>query len=63
MRGAWGDASGRNLEEIEIIDLKDRETLQETWRGFTHTNHWGDFEAYARSLASILDDPAKHFGR
>ncbi len=40
MKDAWGDVNKRELEEIEIIDIKDEDELRETWRDFIHTHHY-----------------------
>jgi len=40
MKDAWGDVYSRELEEIEIIDIKDEEELRETWSDFIHTHHY-----------------------
>jgi len=31
MKGAWGDKYKRNLEQIEIIDVKEEAELSNTW--------------------------------
>ena len=41
MKEGWGLAKDRSFEEIEIIDIKDRVVLEETWSPFIHTHHWG----------------------
>tara|TARA_B100000959_G_scaffold232853_1_gene249945 strand:+ start:4254 stop:5267 length:1014 start_codon:yes stop_codon:yes gene_type:complete len=40
MKQAWGSSEDRNLEEIEIIDLKDDDELAETWEDFIHSHHY-----------------------
>jgi hypothetical protein len=40
MKEAWGDVNSRELEEIEIIDIKDQDELRETWDDFIHTHHY-----------------------
>jgi hypothetical protein len=40
MQDAWGDVGSRDLEEFEIIDVKDKGELAQTWRGFIHTHHY-----------------------
>lgn len=40
MKEAWGDVGQRNLEEIEIIDIKTEDELRETWSPFIHTHHY-----------------------
>jgi len=40
MKGAWGDKYKRNLEQIELIDIKGEEELRKTWQDFIHTHHY-----------------------
>jgi hypothetical protein len=40
MKDAWGDVYSRELEEIEIIDIKDEDQLRETWSDFIHSHHY-----------------------
>ncbi|NNE47779.1 MAG: hypothetical protein HKN37_14085 [Rhodothermales bacterium] len=50
MQDGWGDPSTRNLEEIEIIDLKDSDTLAETWAPFIHSHHYRTCTSFYDSL-------------
>jgi hypothetical protein len=40
MERAWGKAADRNLEEIEIIDIRSGTELKKTWSAFIHTHHY-----------------------
>lgn len=40
MKEAWGNVEDRNLEEVEIIDIKEKDDLTETWTPFIHTHHY-----------------------
>lgn len=40
MKKAWGSIDDRNLEEIEIIDIRDEEEAIESWNQFIHTHHY-----------------------
>lgn len=37
---AWGGWQQRNMEQVEIIDIKEEDELLETWRPFVHTHHY-----------------------
>jgi hypothetical protein len=37
---AWKQKGKREVETVEIIDIKDEETLGRTWRDFTFSHHW-----------------------
>lgn len=40
LKEAWGTAEKRNLEEIEIIDIRSEEDLRQTWDEFIHSHHY-----------------------
>lgn len=40
MSQAWGPPEERQFEEIEIIDIKDNDTLRKNWDRFIHTHHY-----------------------
>src|SRR6202020_2405541 len=40
MKRAWGRVAERNLEEIEIIDIRPGAELRDTWSSFIHTHHY-----------------------
>ena len=40
MKEAWGNVEKRNLEEIEVIDIKSKDAVREIWKDFIHTHHF-----------------------
>lgn len=40
LKEGWGDVSDRNLEETEIIDIRDEDDLVATWSPFIHTHYY-----------------------
>lgn len=50
MSEAWGSPEERDLEEIEIVDIKDQEELEATWNRFIHTHHFRAANSYFESL-------------
>lgn len=40
MQQAWGDVKKRNLEEIEVVDIKKKDDVYDVWRDFIHTHHF-----------------------
>lgn len=40
LKKAWGDVEKRNLEEIEIIDIRPEDEVVESWTEFIHTHHY-----------------------
>jgi hypothetical protein len=50
MKEAWGDIHERELEEIEIIDIKSDDELSETWSDFIHTHHYRTCNDFYKSF-------------
>ncbi len=46
MTKAWGTPQQRNLEQIELIDVRPQEDLRGQWDGFIHTHHYEYFTTY-----------------
>ena len=46
LKKAWGAAADRNLEEIEIIDIRSEEDVVESWSEFIHTHHCSVFNNF-----------------
>lgn len=40
LKKAWGNVERRNLEEIEIIDIRQEDEIVESWKDFIHTHHY-----------------------
>lgn len=40
MKKAWGSVNERNLEEIELIDIRDEKEVIDSWDEFIHTHHY-----------------------
>ena len=40
MQKAWGTSQQRNLEQFELIDIRDKEEVRASWDGFIHTHHY-----------------------
>jgi hypothetical protein len=40
LKQAWGSVDERKMEEIELIDIRDEETVIESWNQFIHTHHY-----------------------
>lgn len=40
LKKAWGSIDDRNLEEIELIDIRDEEDVIASWDKFIHTHHY-----------------------
>jgi DICT domain-containing protein len=46
---SWGIPEERNLEEIEIIDIRPDEELASSWALFIHTHHYRTCQNYLLS--------------
>lgn len=40
LKQAWGAVDDRNLEEIELVDIRDEQTVIDSWNQFIHTHHY-----------------------
>ena len=40
MKKAWGKVEERQLEEVSVIDIADKESVLDTWKDFIHTHHY-----------------------
>lgn len=49
LKKAWGAVADRNLEEIEIIDIRPEEDVVQSWEDFIHTHHYSVFDNFFNS--------------
>ena len=49
LKKAWGDTENRNLEEIEIVDLREESDVIESWNEFIHTHHYSYHTSFFKS--------------
>lgn len=40
LKAGWGTPDERHLEQVEIIDIRDEESLRRSWDEFIHTHHY-----------------------
>ena len=52
MKQAWGDQDERELEEVEIIDIKPDEELRQKWDQFILTHHYRTCSSFYDSLTA-----------
>lgn len=50
MQKAWGSNEKRELEEIEIIDIKNEDELTSSWDSFIHSHHYRSTTDYFNSF-------------
>jgi hypothetical protein len=53
MRGAWGEPSQRNLEQIEMIDIQPKDVLTQRWRQFIYPGHYDYCTSYFESILAF----------
>ena len=46
LKMAWGAVADRNLEEIEIIDIRAEGDVVQSWEDFIHTHHYSIFDNF-----------------
>jgi len=49
MKSAWGDASKKEMEQTEIIDIRTEDDLRGTWEPFIHTHHFEKHSCFYKS--------------
>lgn len=47
---AWGDLNARNMEQVEIIDLKNEDALAQTWSDFIFSHHYTTTNSFYESF-------------
>ncbi len=50
LKEAWGDVNNRSFEEVEIIDIRPKDELYDSWNQFIHTHHYEVFESFFDSV-------------
>lgn len=40
LKQAWGAVTDRNLEEIELVDIREESEVLDSWNQFIHTHHY-----------------------
>jgi len=53
MSEAWGKVSSRNMEQIEIIDIKPETKLVKSWKKFIHTHHYETHKDFMKSFIAL----------
>ncbi|HCT85921.1 MAG: hypothetical protein A2X11_05950 [Bacteroidetes bacterium GWE2_42_24] len=46
MKSAWGNVQNRDMEQFEIVDIKDDKELRKTWGNFIHTHHYETHKSF-----------------
>mgnify|MGYP000904602949 CR=1 FL=1 len=46
---AWGTRDERNMEQFEIIDIREEETVRQNWDNFIHSHHYDYSTDYFKS--------------
>lgn len=49
MSGAWGGWERRHLEQVEIIDIREEDELENNWNRFIHTHHYEVHDSFSDS--------------
>lgn len=50
LKSGWGHPADRAMEEIEIIDIKDEDTVLTTWQPFIHSHHYSYASSFYDSI-------------
>lgn len=57
MIDAFSSSKFRELSEVEVIDIRDREDIEESWKDFFFSHHYGIFDSFEHSQIN------RHFRR
>lgn len=49
MKSAWGDVNKREMEQTEIIDIRNENDLYKTWEPFIHSHHYDTHSSFYNS--------------
>ena len=41
LQDAWGNVEERNMEEFELIDIRNEHEVKKSWKTFIHSHHYG----------------------
>ncbi len=50
LKGAWGNVDRRSLNQVELVDIRDEEELEEQWSPFIHSHHYHVCTSFYQSL-------------
>jgi hypothetical protein len=53
LQQGWGNLEQRNLEEIEMVDIVDENTLCTRWKTFIHSHHYHTYNDFYSSLIGV----------
>jgi hypothetical protein len=59
MKQAYGTSAKRNMEQFEIIDIKQEDKVLKTWKGFINAGHYEYSNDYFKS--SLARNPRRTF--
>lgn len=50
LNDAWGTRDKRNMEQFEVIDIRDEQTVRASWDNFIHSHHYDYADNYFDSI-------------
>ena len=53
MQKAWGTPEQRNLEQFELIDIREENEVKASWDGFIHSHHYDYCTDFFRSSLAL----------
>lgn len=46
LKSAWGNVEDRNLEEIELVDIRPEDDIVKSWENFIHSHHYSVHKSF-----------------
>ena len=53
LNSAWGPSENRNMEQVEIIDVRNEDDIRKTWKGFIYSHHYDYVNDYFESSLAL----------
>jgi hypothetical protein len=53
LKNAWGKWQDREMEQFEVIDIRDEDALVDSWKDFIHTHHYDVRDDFYESSAML----------
>lgn len=54
LKSAWGNVKDRNLEEIEIVDIRPEEDVVKSWEDFIHSHHYSVHSSFYKTTLAMF---------
>jgi hypothetical protein len=53
LKNAWGTSDQRNMEQFELIDIREEKDVKKSWNGFIHSHHYDYSNSFFESSIAL----------